>query len=452
NLDEARDAYVSARDHEILGNFAVSLTDERLRQQAIFEVANLELIRAEAAEDPAERDTILKAADRAVTDLETVVDEDARVLMLRGKIALLRNQSDRAMQALDRASDLYQDKDIEALLLSARARQAEKQWGAAASRLEQVLAIVKASPRKDIQGNIRMQLAEMLIRSRKYPEAREQIDYILESSPSNPVGRRMLAEWYSSQDDHERAIQILEDSGLAEKNSAVARKLAELYEANDQGDRGRSLLLGQFDKNPGDVQILQKLLSVTADNQEKNELIERAESAGASAQAISILRLQATGVEGEQISLDQVIEQTQDANASPFEQAMRRAQIYLQYQENDKAREYFEIAQELDPASDRVVLMAMDMAILDKDFETARRMVADAGARNLDLAKGHFLRGKLATAEGKLRQALASYDSGLKLRPIFDEGWRQYGDLLLRANEAEEAIAAYTTALNQKPD
>lgn len=455
NLDEASVAYTAARDHHIRGNYAVSLRDGALRQQAIFEVANLELIRAEAAEDPTERRDILKSADNAVNELETAIDQDPRVLMLRGKIALLRGETTKAMQALDLASDRYNDQDVEALLLSARARQAEKQWGSAASRLEQVLALIKSSPRQDIQGSIRMQLAEMLIRSRKYPEAREQIDFILDSSPKNPVALRMLAEWHSSQDDYAEAITVLEDSGLAEINSSVARKLAELYKSNDQGGRGRTLLLSQFDKNPADLQTLQRLLPLIEGVQEKSELIKRAEASGANPQAISILRLQATGGaggDGEKISLDQIIEQTQDANATPFEQAMRRAQIYLQYQQIDNARKYFEVAKGIEPSSDRVVLMAMDLAIIDKDFETARRMAADAGNRNLDLAKGHFLRGKLATAEGKLNQALASYDQGLKLRPIFDEGWRQYGDLLLRNNEAEAAVAAYTTALNQKPD
>ena len=218
NLTEAREAYAAARDHDIRGNFAVSLRDEALRQQAIFEVANLELIRAEAAETPTEREAILELADAAVNELEAVIDQDPRVLMLRGKLGLLRNQTTAAMQYLDRASDLYQDRDIEALLLSARARQAEKQWGSAASRLEQVLAIVKASPRQDIQGTIRMQLAEMLIRSRKYPESREEIDFILDSEPKNPVAVRLLAEWYSTQERYTEAIEVLEDSGLSETN------------------------------------------------------------------------------------------------------------------------------------------------------------------------------------------------------------------------------------------
>ena len=171
------------------------------------------------------------------------------------------------------------------------------------------------------------------------------------------------------------------------------------------------------------------------------------------AQAISLLRLQASGGEGEQVSLDQIIEKTEDANASPFEQAMRRAQIYFQYRQVDKAREYFQVAKDIEPNNDRVVLMAIGPG--DPSTRTSRRPAAwrrDAGNRNLDLAKGHFLRGKLATAEGKLRQALVSYDQGLKLRPIFDEGWRQYGDLLMRVNDAEEAVAAYSIALDQKPD
>ncbi len=96
--------------------------------------------------------------------------------------------------------------------------------------------------------------------------------------------------------------------------------------------------------------------------------------------------------------------------------------------------------------------MSLDFALLDEKFEEARRLVAEAGKRNLDLADGHFLRGKLALAEDKPRQAIASYEQGLKLRPIFDEGWRQMGDIHLRLGDAEAAVNAYTTSLNQRPD
>jgi len=451
-LDDAHEIYLLARDYPVAGNFEASLRDQVLRQQAVYEVANIELIRAEAAKDPDRRTQLLADADKAVDELEAVTDKDARVLMLRGKLAMLRGQSSQAMQYIDQASNLYQDRDIEALLLSARARQAEKQWGAAVERLELVLQLVKSGAREDIQFNIRLQLAEMLIRSRKLAEAREQLNIVLEAEPDNVVATRLLAQYYASQQQFGKAIAQLE--GLEDQsNPAIQQTLAELYKSDGQEERGASLLLAELEKNPGNVRIVQRVLPTLETPEEKFAMLDRAAAAGGDAAAINLLRAQLDSQANQApMTLDQMVSQIDNTDASELDQAIRKAQIYSRYRQYDKAREFFEAAKQIDPDHDSVLVMAFDLALQDKSFDEARRLAANAGKRNLDLAEGHFLRGQLASAEGKLRQALSSYDQALKLRPIFDEGWRQYGDLLLRAGDPSEAVAAFNTALNQKPD
>lgn len=452
-LDAAHEIYVLARDHPIAGNFEASLRDQVLRQQAIYEVANIELIRAEAAGDPERRKQLLADADKAVDDLESVTDKDARVLMLRGKIAMLRGQNTQAMQYIDQASNLYQDSDIEALLLSARARQSEKQWGAAVDRLERVLELVQGGSRQDIKTNIRLQLAEMLLRSRKMPQAYEQIQTVLALEPGNIVATRLLSQYHAAEKDYAKAIDALQAIPGHENNPEVARTLAELYKLNGEDDRSLALLREQLEKNPGDLRLIQQLLPRLEDGQQKLDLLDQAAAAGADARAIGLLRSQVTGRENQTpMTLDEMVAQVTDQSASAFDQAIRKAQIYWQYQRIDQARTYFEQAKKLEPENDRVLIMGFDFAIRDEDYDAARRLVSTAGKRDLDLAEGNFLRGQLAAAEGNLRQALANYDQALKLRPIFDEGWRQYADLLLRSGDAYEAVAAYEKSLDQKPD
>ncbi|MEO0514998.1 MAG: tetratricopeptide repeat protein [Planctomycetota bacterium] len=451
-LDDAHDIYLLARDYPVAGNFEASLRDQVLRQQAVYEVANIELIRAEAAQDPERRQQLLADADKAVDELEAVTDKDARVLMLRGKLAMLRGQTTQAMQYIDQASALYQDRDIEALLLSARARQAEKQWGAAVERLELVLNLVKTGAREDIQSNIRLQLAEMLIRSRKLPEAREQLGIVLEKDPENVVATRLMSQWYASQQQFGKAIEQLES--LEDQNDpAVQQTLAQLYQSDGQEERGQAMLLAEFDKNPSNLRLLQRVLPTFETSDEKFAALDRAAAAGAEASAINLLRLQLENqVNQTPMTLDEMVTQISNTNASEIDQAIRKAQIFMQYGQSEKAREFFEVAQNIDPDNDSVLIIAFDLAVKDENFEEARRLAATAGKRNLDLAEGHFLRGQLAAAEGKIRQALSSYDQALKLRPVFDEGWRQYADLLQRSGDPTEAVAAYNTALNQKPD
>ena len=456
-LDEAHEQYRLARDHEVMGDFISTLRDESLRQQAVYEVANIELIRAEAAEDPDRRAQILTDADTAVDELEKVTDQDYRVLMLRGKIAMLRGQNTRAMQAIDQAAGLMvnagrTDNLIEAYLLSARARQQEKQWGAAAERLEQVLEVVESSPREDIRTNIRLQFAEMLIRSRRFDVARQQLEAVLEDQPRDLTALQLLATWYAEQDQPERAIEILEATGLAETNPRISRRLAAYYQAAGQGDQSRAMVLEQAEKNPADLALLQQALGLTESTDEKLALLDRAQQAGADPNVLAILRRPIESDGQESTDLRDMLAQTASATATPTENALRDARVYLQFGRVDDARQAFETAQQLEPDHDQVLLMALDFALLDQRFEEARRLVAEAGKRNLDLADGHFLRGKLALAEDKIRQAIASYEQGLRLRPIFDDGWRQFGEIHLRNGDPEAAINAFNTALNQRPD
>ena len=88
----------------------------------------------------------------------------------------------------------------------------------------------------------------------------------------------------------------------------------------------------------------------------------------------------------------------------------------------------------------------------DEDYDRARRLLAQLGDQDVDLAGGNLIRGRIYAAEGEVEQALAAYDAGLKQRPVFDEGWRQYGDLLLQAGDPEAAGDAYRRAVTQRPD
>ncbi|MEO1235376.1 MAG: tetratricopeptide repeat protein [Planctomycetota bacterium] len=451
-LDDAHEIYVLARDHPIAGNYEASLRDQVLQQQAVYEVANIELIRAEAAEDPDRRAELLADADRAVDDLEKVSDKDARVLMLRGKIALLRNQTAQAMVYIDRASDLYQGRNIEALLLSARARQAEKQWGAAAERLQTVLDLVAKGRREDIKANIRLQLAEMLIRSRDLAPAREQISITLEAEPNSVTAKRLLAQWYAVDGQPDKAIETLESLGMAD-DPQIAKSLARLYGSAGDAERERELLTAQFQSNPTDVALLQALLPLAESDDERSGLLDQAEAAGANSAAIELFRLQIAGRDGQTpVTLEDLVDRIDRGDGDELSQALRKARIFLQYGQLDRAREAYEAARGIDADADAVLVTGFDLALRESDFPAARSLANEAGKRNLDLADGHFLRGRLAAAEGNLRQALASYDQGLKLRPVFDEGWRQLAALYLRSGDTGQAVNAYRTALDQKPD
>ncbi|MEE9404747.1 MAG: tetratricopeptide repeat protein, partial [Algisphaera sp.] len=460
-LDEAHALFVAARDYKISAPFDIALRDESLRRQAIYEVANIELIRAEATtEDPAKRKLLLTQADDAIDILEAVDSESAQVLMLRGKTSLLRGEHAQALIAIDKASDLYSDRNIEALLLSARARQSRKQWGAAAERLRQSLALMGGESAGGTASSVRLQLAEMLIRSRDFNEAQRHLRQVLQQPETglneaqvNALHKQqtmasiLQTRSLAGQGKMDAAIAQLEDLDT-NNNPQAARALANLYQQAGQTDRAQEILKQQAQNNPTDIRLLQQRLAL-ANQADRPGILQDAQTAGVDAAVIGQLQSTFTG----EVSQDpgDRIDQTLKPDATPLNIALAKSKAYARSGDSEKAKHYFEQARELDPNGERVVIMGIDYAIAEQDFDKAGTLVADAARRNLDLADGHFLRGKLASAQGDIQQAMASFEMGLKKRPVFDEGWRLYGDLRLRSNEAEAAASAYKKALGQRP-
>ena len=459
-LDEAHTVFLAGRDHQISGPFEEALRDESLRQQAVYEVANIELIRAEAATDPARRKELLTQADDAINVLESVTGESTQVLMLRGKTHLLRGETAQAMIAIDKASDLYGGRNLEALLLSARARQAQQQWGAAADRLRQALSMMGGAA-VSTAANVRLQLAEMLIRTRKFDEADRELRRMLETPEGELTDAKLAAlqnqkriavtlqaRSLAGRGQTQDAIDLLEGLDENARSAAASRTLMGLYRQAGQTDRADVLLSELSAARPADLSLLRQRLAMAPES-ERGALLDEAQAAGVAPNVIAQFRGVIDGSAprdpGEQV------DRAAGENATPLEVALAKASAYARRGDPDEARRYFEQARELGPDDDRVVVLGLDYAIADRDFDRAGTLVADAARRNLDLADGHLLRGKLAAAEGDLRQALASFDLGLKERPVFDEGWRQYGDLRLQNNEPDAAATAYRRALDQRP-
>ena len=448
-LNEAHDAYVAARDKQVFGIAEASLREEQLRQQAVYEVANLELIRAEQAKDPAERERILKDADAAVNALQTATGETGQVHLLRGKIALLRKDNRTAMIEIDRASALFKDADIETILLSAHARQQNNQWGAATKRLQQALDLVRSNPSVELTGRIRLQLASMLLRAGELPEARRQLETFLADAPEDPAGRRLMAEWYAASGNPDRGIEMLQALD-PQSDPAALRSLVQMQTQAGNTERSRELVEARFNENPGDIWALQTLLGLTTDKQQKLDYLERARGGGIDPKLIDLLSKQVGG--DNQLSYEEVIDDLAGEQTTPLDLALSKATYYLGNSQPEQARPFYEQAKKLGPEHPQVRLLELDFTLQDKEFDKAERLINDLARDNADSADGHLLRARLAAARGNTRQAIAEFDQGLKVQPVFDEGWRQYGDLLRGNGDLEPAITAYRTALDQRPD
>ena len=468
-LDEAHEVFLAARDQRIDGPFDEAIRDDNLRQQAVYQVANIELIRAESAADPAERERLLDRGDEAIDRLESVAGENVQVLMLRGKTALLRGDNARAMIAIDEASARYQDRNLEALLLSARARQGRRQWGAAAERLETALSLMGGAGAGAASANVRLQLAEMLLRTRRFDDADRQLQTVLTFDTEGlnaarratlagqqRTARLLLARVRTAQNRFDDAVATIEAVPEAERTVPHELARAAALRAGGDADAADALLDRLARQNPADLAVLRRRLAA-ADPDRRAELLAAARAAGVDPGTID--RLAGAGAAGggglAAMSEDEVVDRIDDLvqdGTPPLEVALAKSRALRAAGDAEASRRYFEEARELAPDDDRVLIAGIDYAIAAEDFDLAGRLVADAASRNLDLADGHLLRGRLDAARGRLPEALAAYERGLQARPVFDEGWKQFGDLRLQSGQAAAAADAYRTAVEQRPD
>ncbi len=459
DLGDALAAYKDADQIAAVGPADMILRELHFKRQARYEIANIELIQAEMEKDSKVREAKLAAADEAIAQLDQVLDGKAPVFLLRGKVAMLRGQDTAAMQNLDQAAELFlQDNNlnIEAMLLSARARQKEQQWGAAAERLERVLALPQIGNSPESEDRLRTQLAEIYINSDRRAEARREIDR-LEEIGLNPRTTQLLdAGLLLREGEIDQAVATYTELELIDEPQTV-RNLSRALRRAGRNAEAAELIRGALERQPAELGLIGELMAtLEGDVEERRTLVrghlDAAEQAGAPAGSVAALRASITPVgEGDQDPTE-MIEQIAGAGTDELDKELRRSALWDRAGDAAKARAAFRRAEAMNPDHPQVILTGIKFAAADKDQRKLELLAERASRENIDLANGDFVRGQIASMQNDLNAAISFYTAGLAKRRVYDEGWKSLGDLYVRRNNLDNAADAYQNAVNQKPD
>ncbi len=413
--------------------------------------ADLVVGEADTSVDPAVREAKLAEAEAILRDVVDITSETAPVRLVRGKIALARRQWVPAMQHLDKAAEDLRgtQQELEATLLSARARQLAGEPGAATAQLERVAAqLPDASP-------LRLQLAELYNQSRQFARAEAHIAAVLERDPGNVDAAKLRAQALAMQNRTDEAIAAFERID-AEAHPEVTLPLAGLYLAQGQAERARPLLEAAFAANPRDVRVLNALIRLEQDPAARQAMLARAREAGGSEQALAMLDLQLQAqAEGEEIDQEELIQQFIGAQEDPVRRTLTQARILAAQGKVDEAERAIADAEKADPKladEPGVVELRFELAIQAQAWDKARSLAARAEALDLDRASGAFFRGRLASAQGNHSEAAAEYRRGLSARPVFSDGWRRLGEAQAQAGDRQGAAESFRRAMEQRPD
>jgi|GEM_PF-3574940 len=441
--EDATETYTRVSETEVKAVSQIAYKAVQLKRLAIAQHADLKVRAAQQEDDSAMRAEMLAEVESLIRQFRTAGGEASLSHMLEGKVAMARGEWAVALKQFDTSSSLKDDKNPELLSLSSSACVKLGELGAAVTRLER---LVELAPQYT-QG--RYQLIKLYLRLAQSDRAAMQLNDVLRMRPNDYEGRRLQAVLYGQIGKTDKAIKVYNQLD-PQKNRELVLPLARLYSSTGQKDKAFTMLEEQFRHEPSNLAILREMIRLAPTPQDANDYVETARRAGADPSKIDLIagRLNADGNRDVVQDVENLVKNEED----DVRRHLARHHFYWRLSKFDEAREALREAVKAGPNDAGVVEAQFRMALIDKNWNQAETLAVKAAELNADEANGTFIRGQLEMARGRSSQAITEFTNGLKLRPVYSEGWRMYGDAQRSTGDVVAAITAYQRALDQRPD
>lgn len=442
-LDEGIATFDRIRQVNLIGKPMEVIGLQRLQAVSHLQYADLLLNKIETIREAAARQELIKKIQEAIETCTPIMGKDSAPLnILQGKLALAQGEYALATIKLDRATSQMKESTPELLLLSARARFLAGEPGGAAERLIRLLDL------NPTNLALRAELTRLQLQMRQDEAAKQNIDRLLAEQPNDPGFLRLKAAWLAQTDKPDQAIALYQKLDPT-KNADLRGPLAGLYLQTGKKAQARQLLEGLFQADPKDIRTLQILLRTVEDKLQAKAYVDQARQAGADEQALDLL----TGVlDKSKTDVSETLEQIVNKDTDPISRALRRHSLFLQTDRQDEAEKELAQAAQLGPENPQVILAQFNMALMKQDWNLAQSKVSKAASLNLDLAQGLFLQGQLAVAKNEYAKAAGHFQNGLKIRPVYSDGWRELADVQRMMGDINESVASYRRALSERPN
>jgi tetratricopeptide (TPR) repeat protein len=445
--EQARTCLEQVKGLSTQGNYLDVLLNHRLKTAASIEYADILISLAEKSETDDQQETRYKEAGKIIEDaVASGRGEEPRIQLLKGRLALAQGNVREGLISIDAAAegyDAFSREKAEALLLSARARAQQGDWGAATERYEQIL---KANPK--IQA-IQLTLGGIYIRQREFDTAQDHIDDILVDDPTNERALSLQASLYAAQGDLDQAVETYRQLDMANRPD-LAVALAQLLIQGGREDQAAKMLKLYYDRDPKNIQILALLLYSVEDLELKQQLIDRSRSAGGDETALVMLERQMDP--DAEVDAGEAIESFLENEPDPFLRAVSSVRLYARAGNLDEARAALDRAEALNPDDRQVLDLRFNFALGDGDYDLAQRLADRAAQLNLDEASGRFYLAQIQARKKEHAAAIETLRIALEEVPINSDGWRLLGEMYIAVRNDSEAVIAFETSLKQRPD
>jgi tetratricopeptide (TPR) repeat protein len=299
-------------------------------------------------------------------------------------------------------------------------------------------------------------LAELAFKDKKYDEALSLLENVFSRDQGYVDGHRLESDVLLAKGDTKKAIEVLERLDQTYPDIPLIKyQLARAYLKNNNPNQAKVALDQAISINPNFADAILLLAETNLRSGHGEMVIEpitnllrkrpdlRSAAFVLAAAYGSLDRFDdAEAVIRDQVRLAPQDPQPHTALGMTFRQAKR----------NDEARQAFEKAAELAPDNRWLVDQLVELDLLDKHFDSARRRIHRQFQKTPDLPAAHFLEGKILIAEGKWDLAAAELQKTLQIDPNFSSAY----DLLVQAyfatNKLPQAVSQLQAELAKKPN
>jgi len=368
-----------------------------------------------------------------------VAEDDVRLMLLDGRIALAKGQNTEALRLFRRFNELRQNSNPDGLFYEARASLELGQTGTAQTALRRVVELDRSNLRALlVLGQIETQLQNYRAASDLYKEA-------LRLSPGNTMaenGLRQIGQLENPASIEDPAVSL----------AAQARRLRLGTETTAADPAAAARLLQDNIASLGyPLPVVADLVSLLVDLGNLRDARAVVEAAKSEHPDDAGLAAMAGALAGDN-ELEVRYRIIEASNATEQEKQARIAGLALQRQDVERLDSALARLAEIAPDSTEYIDTAFIRALGAGNTAEAERLAARAEANNTDRVRGISYRARIASAGGNHAESAALLRQATALGTADSSIHRLLARELALLGRIDEAVASYERALQIRPD
>ncbi len=395
--------------------------------------------------DEEQRKVVLERAKKYRDKLATMVDVNTEnELKLRdGVLAVAEGRYDAAVALLSDLRSGGQSENSRVLLPLAEALRRQGNIGEAKRIYD------KLYEQGITDVSLLLRLGDLYLVSMQDP-ARARVYYqaALAQDANNEAAKQQLARITAIEKGGEDGV-LPEDAAKADPVLAVIVEAAGL-QSKGEGEKASKMLADAMVKNPGDQRLLRAAIQVMMSDGRRDEALALVREERKKRPDDKDLENTETYLATEDPK-EAALKVLESADATPLQKALGRYQINAKFNDVAGAKAAFAEAEKLGPDEPAVVESGFLLALAEREFDRARGYATRAGEKNIDQLNGLSFQGRLELAQGKSRDAAATFRKAVDKIPERPESWRWLAQAQTMNGDITNAVESYARALAGRP-